>query len=191
MFQDIVILLIKIDLIIKAQLRSLSLLLTYIFFPFWVKYWIQRISQENIISDYGINVCSYFLLLKAKLFSFKMASYILIFILDFCNQYCCTVVYIFIKNIANFVIEHHWKNHLATWGLEPASPVSINREGNIAIYIIIIGLFKLCVLKFQDKGKKIRWNELIVDLLFHFYAHFICEWILVSISIKPCKCAII
>ena len=27
-----------------------------------------------------------------------------------------------------FVMEHHLKTHLAMWGLEPASPVSVNRH---------------------------------------------------------------
>ena len=42
-----------------------------------------------------------------------------------CNQYYSTVVHLLIIYIAIFVMEHHWKNLLATWGLEPASPVSV------------------------------------------------------------------
>ena len=42
-----------------------------------------------------------------------------------CNQYYSTVVHLLIIYIAIFVMEYHWKNLLATWGLEPASPVSV------------------------------------------------------------------
>ena len=37
-------------------------------------------------------------------------------------------IYIYIYIYQYFVMEHHWKKHLATWGLEPASPVSVNRH---------------------------------------------------------------
>ena len=43
-----------------------------------------------------------------------------------CNQYYSAVVYMLIiyKTIYHSM-EHHRNNHLATWGLEPASPVSV------------------------------------------------------------------
>ena len=45
-----------------------------------------------------------------------------------CNQYYCTVVYTLIihSNIFSWTIIE--KTHLATQGLEPASPVSVNRH---------------------------------------------------------------
>ena len=50
-------------------------------------------------------------------------------------------------------MEHHWKNHLATWGLEPASAVSVvNRHA--------IPSRQSCIPK---KGYiKLRWGCMMV-----------------------------
>ena len=42
--------------------------------------------------------------------------------------YIYIYIYIYIIFTALFVMEHHWKNLLAMWGLEPSSQISVNRH---------------------------------------------------------------
>ena len=46
-----------------------------------------------------------------------------------------TVVYILIIFMRLFVMDHYWKDLLATRGLEPASPVSVNRHTMLSTII--------------------------------------------------------
>ena len=57
-------------------------------------------------------------------------SYIYIYNQYYCNRSLYNLVF-----IALFVMEHHWKNLMATWELEPASPLLVNRNAMFSTII--------------------------------------------------------
>ena len=51
-----------------------------------------------------------------------------VYMLDIAINATVTVVYILTIFTSLFVMEHHRKKLSFTWGLEPASPISVNRH---------------------------------------------------------------